>query len=349
MTSSIVPADIDGTYPIAGQDNDSQGFRDNFTNIKNNFERAADELTDLQAKVVLKSALTGTSSVNNNMGGVVISSAKLQDTRLTHVDLGTVSGTVNVNYGLGHYQSATLGASTTIDFGSTFPGSTLNSAGFIILRIKITDTAYTLTFASPVGNGDAAKSLSSLQGVSGQTITFTETGTYEFEFYTTDGGDTVFVNELTRPRGVFQDTATFAGGVDVTANTAATSTSTGSIVTAGGAGIAGSVAVGGLYLDKNTKGNVTGNVSLSLSTSVDVFTTSANTAVTLGTGVEGQYKTLIANDVSSGNVTCTLDTVGEAGWGGSGEILFSNNGEACTLIYTSTKWFAVGNNGATFS
>ena len=31
MTSSINPNNIDGTYPIAGQDNDSQGFRDNFT------------------------------------------------------------------------------------------------------------------------------------------------------------------------------------------------------------------------------------------------------------------------------------------------------------------------------
>ena len=25
---------IDQTYPVAGQDNDSQGFRDNFSNIK---------------------------------------------------------------------------------------------------------------------------------------------------------------------------------------------------------------------------------------------------------------------------------------------------------------------------
>ena len=60
--SSINPNNIDGTYPIAGQDDDSQGFRDNFTNIKNNFTFAYDELTDLQSKAVLKSALTGGSS-----------------------------------------------------------------------------------------------------------------------------------------------------------------------------------------------------------------------------------------------------------------------------------------------
>ena len=38
MTSQINFNNIDGTYPIAGQDNSSQGFRDNFTNTKNNFE-----------------------------------------------------------------------------------------------------------------------------------------------------------------------------------------------------------------------------------------------------------------------------------------------------------------------
>ena len=34
MASTIISATIDGTYPVAGQDNDSQGFRDNFTIIK---------------------------------------------------------------------------------------------------------------------------------------------------------------------------------------------------------------------------------------------------------------------------------------------------------------------------
>ena len=41
MASNIVPGNIDGTYPKAGQDNSSQGFRDNFTETKNNFTTAA--------------------------------------------------------------------------------------------------------------------------------------------------------------------------------------------------------------------------------------------------------------------------------------------------------------------
>ena len=43
MTSQINPNNIDGAYPVAGQDNNSQGFRDNFTNTINNFTKAADE------------------------------------------------------------------------------------------------------------------------------------------------------------------------------------------------------------------------------------------------------------------------------------------------------------------
>jgi hypothetical protein len=64
MTSAINPNNIDGAYPVAGQDNNSQGFRDNFTNTKTNFEYAASEITDLQNKAILKSALSG-STLNN--------------------------------------------------------------------------------------------------------------------------------------------------------------------------------------------------------------------------------------------------------------------------------------------
>ena len=37
MASNINSTGVDATFPIAGQDNDSQGFRNNFNTIKNNF------------------------------------------------------------------------------------------------------------------------------------------------------------------------------------------------------------------------------------------------------------------------------------------------------------------------
>lgn len=57
--SLINPNNINGGFPVFGQDNPTQGFRDNFTNIKNNLNFAKAEIEDLQAKAVLKSALTG--------------------------------------------------------------------------------------------------------------------------------------------------------------------------------------------------------------------------------------------------------------------------------------------------
>ena len=48
MASKIVPGNVDGTYPKAGQDNSSQGFRDNFSAIKTNFTEAQTEIEDLQ-------------------------------------------------------------------------------------------------------------------------------------------------------------------------------------------------------------------------------------------------------------------------------------------------------------
>jgi hypothetical protein len=51
MASNINPYNIDTTFPIAGQDNDTQGFRTNYTSIQNNFLTAAGEITSLQSNV----------------------------------------------------------------------------------------------------------------------------------------------------------------------------------------------------------------------------------------------------------------------------------------------------------
>jgi hypothetical protein len=64
MASNINPNNINGNYPVAGQDNDSQGFRDNFTNISNNFSFAATEITGLQNSVT---NLTSTIATNGNV------------------------------------------------------------------------------------------------------------------------------------------------------------------------------------------------------------------------------------------------------------------------------------------
>lgn len=191
MTSSINPNNIDNAYPVAGQDNDSQGFRDNFTNIKTNFEFAATEISDLQSKVVLKAALAGT-TLNNNMGDNLLLAAKIQDFSATYVDLGTTSGTVTINYSAGHFQAVATSGPITLAF-TNWPAA--GSAGQVRVRITVANLAHTVTLPSSVFIGT-----NYLQGYSAntQTITFSQTGVYDFVFLSIDGGSSISINDLTR-------------------------------------------------------------------------------------------------------------------------------------------------------
>ena len=99
MTSLINPLNIDITYPIAGQDNDTQGFRDNFRNIKNNLTQAALEITALQ---------TATYS-NSNVAAYL-------PTYTGNIAAGNINvGTTTINYGI---TTSTLTLSSAIQFAN---------------------------------------------------------------------------------------------------------------------------------------------------------------------------------------------------------------------------------------
>lgn len=186
MTSSINPNNIDGTYPVAGQDNDSQGFRDNFTNTKTNFQYASDEITDLQNKVVLKAALTGT-VLDNNMADALIYAAKVQDFSFTTVPLGTTSGSVTINYAAGHYQSVTTSGSISLAF-SNLPAA--GSQGVVTLQVTVSNVAHTVTFPAAV-----SVNTTGIVGLASNVFTAPAAGVYNFEFTTSNGGTTITVNQ----------------------------------------------------------------------------------------------------------------------------------------------------------
>ena len=56
--TAITTTNIDTTYPVAGQDNDSQGFRDNFTQIKTQLDTAGTEITTIQTNQAVTNANT---------------------------------------------------------------------------------------------------------------------------------------------------------------------------------------------------------------------------------------------------------------------------------------------------
>jgi hypothetical protein len=190
MSSQINPNNIDGNYPVAGVPNNTQGFRDNFTNIKTNFQYAEGEIDDLQAKVVLKSALTGT-TLNNNMNDNLMYAVKLQDVSYTYLQNTATSGAVAVDYSASQYQYITTTGSVSLSF-TNWPAA--GSQGVIQLAVNITNTAYTLTLPAAVSLGTTG-----LQGYASNVITFAATGTYQFTFSTVDGGTTITVYDLNRP------------------------------------------------------------------------------------------------------------------------------------------------------
>jgi hypothetical protein len=199
MTSAINPNNIDGQYPVAGQDNNSQGFRDNFTNTKTNFQFAADEITELQSKALLKTALTG-GNLNNNMGNAVISNAQLIGQTTNVVTLGNVTNsTANVVFGVGSYQTATTQGNTQLNL-TGWPSAGL----YATVRLQLTTTVANANITVPSSiSANTNASYTSLQYIIGRAatsnvITISNTGTYVFEFSSPDGGGNVFIQDLTR-------------------------------------------------------------------------------------------------------------------------------------------------------
>jgi hypothetical protein len=244
MTSAINPNNIDGAYPVAGQDNNSQGFRDNFTNTRTNFQFAADEISDLQSKVVLKQALTGT-TLNNNMQGSVLANATLEDMAYTRLALGSVSGSQSINYISGLFQTLTTTGSVSLAF-TNFPPA--GSAGVIVVQVTVSSTAHTLTLPAAVSVNNRG-----IQGLNTSTnvITFAAVGTYSFTFTTSDGGSTIAVTETNKEIQPFNNSSedlASGAGANLAVTTSYFSTATSETATLA-AGVEGQIKVFAMKLD----------------------------------------------------------------------------------------------------
>jgi len=201
--SNINPNNIDGTFPVAGQDNSSQGFRDNFTNIRNNFSYAQSEISDLQAKSITTSALNG-GTLNNNMGYNTIQNAQLFSPSYTYLNIGTpTSGsTVTLDYSQGTEQKFTTNGNYTLAF-TNWPAA--GQMGILTLWINVTNTSHVVTvpITSPgitVGLNDIAGS-NTVTGV----LTFDQVGNYLLQFTTVDNGQNIFITDLSRNKSTLRD------------------------------------------------------------------------------------------------------------------------------------------------
>ena len=182
MASNIVPGNIDGTFPVAGQDNSSQGFRDNFTAIKNNLTDAKAEIEDLQNN-------RATTNANTSFNDYTVSRATFKDTAETVFPITGDSGVITLNHEVGHYQTISTGGNIELTF-SNWPAS--NTLGRIILDVTYTDTAHNIVVS---GNTIVADNVTGFTSGT-NTIAVSDTGRYLYEFMTTNSGTTVLMHQL---------------------------------------------------------------------------------------------------------------------------------------------------------
>lgn len=192
MTSQINPNNINGNYPVAGQDNNSQGFRSNFTNIATNFEFAAQEITALQNNTVLSASLTNSGqAANNDLNQSTLFNGITYQMTQRVVSLGTQTATARLDFAAGSYFTVTTGGSIVVSF-QNLPASNFGSW---TVAVTVANTAHQITFPNTVSLNN--------QGIVGwdpmtNIVTFSATGTYVFQFTTSDGGNTVTVNEINK-------------------------------------------------------------------------------------------------------------------------------------------------------
>jgi hypothetical protein len=195
MASNINTTTINTAYPIAGQDNDSQGFRDNFTNTNSNFIEAKAEIEDIQSKGIFKSTLVGAGSLDNDMAGSAIKSAKMDDARETVVTHIATENPLNLGIKAGSYHTITPTASYVLVFSDGVSADWPSNGSYSKVRLEVTIDNVSKTITLP-----ASVSIGNVTGQTGQIITVSTPGTYVYEFSTRDGGTTIAINEVTTPQ-----------------------------------------------------------------------------------------------------------------------------------------------------
>jgi|AACY02.1.fsa_nt_gi hypothetical protein len=183
MSSNINPNLIDVTYPVAGQDNNTQGFRDNFAGIKANFEYAEQEINSLQDSVAV---VSGPNDFDNNL----VYDMRVQQVSLTRQQANVVANVATLGFSSGHYWTlANVSANTTLAFNSSWP-TAQSQYGQLTLEIDVANTSYNYTLPAAVDVGNAG-----ITGLSGQTLSFASIGKYQFTFGTYQNGSSVTITE----------------------------------------------------------------------------------------------------------------------------------------------------------
>ena len=185
MTSAISYTEIDETFPVAGQDNNSQAFRDNFSYIKTGLQTAASEITALQTNAAV-------TNDNNDFNGNLIENVELNNVYGSVANVGSVpaspgSGATNITVSDGVYQTFTATEAMTFTF-IDWPASGIESR--IRIDLNSDGTSRNINFAT-TGGGTIRKDFSTPFSLNSSASNHSI-----FEVWTINGGNVVYMKHL---------------------------------------------------------------------------------------------------------------------------------------------------------
>jgi hypothetical protein len=201
MASNIISETIDGEYPVAGIDNDTQGFRDNFSIIKNNFAAAKGEIETLQEN-------TAKLNQTNNFRGSNINEANFQATTDQYFPIGGLAPLqtgIDIDFRNGHYQTLVIDSSdVTLNltgWSDVVLDSVSTQVAKFIVELRgagtITGNLKTITWTTRGGGVNTAFKFSN-NFPSPFVVDSQTTASYIVEFWSYNGGATVYANYLGR-------------------------------------------------------------------------------------------------------------------------------------------------------
>jgi hypothetical protein len=190
MTSQIDYSGIDENYPVAGQDNNSQGFRDNFLYIKEGLTQASTEITDLQNN-------TAKLNADNNFYQSRIENAIFKANFGFVKSEGTITGNLTLITSEAEYFTLTVnsGGTITITFGDWPDDNDYPLLREITLEIYSSGTSRQVNFAST--GGGTIKKFGFAGFAGGNFVTGTNTeNPHIIKAWTTNDGDLTFVQYI---------------------------------------------------------------------------------------------------------------------------------------------------------
>lgn len=182
MSDEINVNSIDGNYPVPGVDNNSQGFRDNFTIIKDNFSAVKTRIESLENTAVKISAEAPIDFLNTDVLNInVVNSSRT-------VNVSNVSGVgeeVGVSWETGDIYAITALDHITVRL-EDFPSNRFAAMKLVLFS---DGGSYTISFSSTglIKNQDDGGAFSSISVTSDTIPTVVD-------FWSYDGGNIVYAS-----------------------------------------------------------------------------------------------------------------------------------------------------------